>query len=306
MTTYETPRIRSLLRQAERNVDGGKNAAAEELYRQILAEAPDSAVAWLGLSSVASNEADRQAAYARAVELDPELVAAAEEQKRGGELEADQPALNPANPVTLKHNHQTAETAVAFAGMEAVAGAGERAQKQTQEVVDEDVQFYCYRHPDRSTSLRCYKCNKPICSECTEKTPVGYLCPDCHREAEDAFYNAKPTDYLLAFAVAMPISLLVGWLVMQFSSGFFFIIIMFFVGGAVGGFIGRITKRVIGQRRGRYIPHLVAACVIGGVLIWALPSIIAGIFFAPGAIFSLIGPGVYLFTAVSAAFYWAR
>jgi hypothetical protein len=306
MMTYETPRIRSLLRQAERNVDGGKNAAAEELYRQILTESPDNVVAWLGLSSVASSEADRQAAYARAVELDPEFVATVEEQKQKNESEDDQPAETPAHPATIKNNKQTVETAVAFTGLEAVAGAGERAQKHTHEVRDEDVQLCCYRHPDRSTSLRCYKCNKPICSECTEKTPVGYLCPDCHREAEDAFFNAKPTDYLLAFAVAMPISLLVGWLVMQFSSGFFFIIIMFFVGGAVGGFIGRITKRVIGQRRGRYIPHLVAACVIGGVLIWALPSIIAGIFFAPGAIFSLIGPGVYLFTSVGAAFYWAR
>ena len=168
------------------------------------------------------------------------------------------------------------------------------------------MQLFCYRHPDRSTSLRCYKCNKPICSECTEKTPVGYLCPDCYREAEDAFFNAKPTDYLLAFLVALPISLLAGCLVMRFSSGFLFIIIMFFIGGAVGGVIGRLTKRAIGGRRGRYIPHLVAACVIIGVLIFALPAMFAGLLFAPGALFSLIGPGIYLATAVGSAFYWAR
>ena len=106
--------------------------------------------------------------------------------------------------------------------------------------------------------------------------------------------------------VALPISLLAGFLVMRFSSGFLFIILMFFIGGAFGGMIGRITKRVIGQRRGRYIQHLVAACVIIGVLVWAMPVLLAVIFVYPGAFLSLLGPVVYLATAVSSAYYWAR
>jgi hypothetical protein len=294
------------LRQAERNVQSGKNAAAEDLYRQILDEAPQTVAAWLGLASVAGNEAERDEAYAHAVEIDPQFVAAAEEEKDETSLDEAQPAeISPYPASTVKSSASTASP-VSISGPEGVAAIEAAPRKSVYEVVDDEVQLYCYRHPDRATSLRCYKCNKPICSECTEKTPVGYLCPDCHREAEDAFFNATPLDYLLAFLVAMPISLIVGYFVMRFSSGFFFIIIMFFVGGAVGGFIGRITKRVIGQRRGRYIPYLVAACVIMGVVIWALPSMIAGILFAPGALFSLIGPGVYLFTAVSAAYYWAR
>ena len=305
MTTNDTPRVRSLLRQAERNVDGGKIAAAEELYRQIVAEAPESAAAWLGLSSVSRDEVERDEAYARALELDPQFVAA-EEQQKNGEIDDDQSPVDPAKPVVAKTIEPSPETAVNFSGMDVVTAPTQAQQNHLHEVVDTDVQLYCYRHPDRATSLRCYKCNKPICSECTEKTPVGYLCPDCYREAEDAFFNATPTDYILAFLVAMPISLLAGWLVMRFSSGFLFIIIMFFIGGAVGGAIGRLTKRVIGGRRGRYIPHLVAACVILGVVIFALPALFAGLFFAPGALFSLIGPAVYLATAVGSAFYWAR
>jgi hypothetical protein len=303
MTSNETPRIRSLLRQAERNVQSGKYSAAEDLYRQILDEAPQTAAAWFGLATVAGSEAERDEAYARAVELDPQFVAAAEEEKDESTIEEVQPPQISANPTSAMIS---SASAVPFSEPEGVAAIETAPREPVYEVVDDGVQLYCYRHPDRATSLRCYKCNKPICSECTEKTPVGYLCPDCHREAEDAFFNATPMDYILAFLVAMPISLIVGYFVMRFSSGFFFIIIMFFVGGAVGGFIGRITKRVIGQRRGRYIPYLVAACVIMGVVIWALPSMIAGILFAPGALFSLIGPGVYLFTAVSAAYYWAR
>jgi hypothetical protein len=173
-------------------------------------------------------------------------------------------------------------------------------------VFDPAVDLFCYRHPNRSTSLRCYKCNKPICSECTVKTPVGYLCPDCHREAEDAFFNAKATDYLLALLVALPISLLAGWVAVRFSGGIFMILIFIFAGGAVGGFIARLSKRVMGNRRGRYIPHLVAACIIIGVLVWAWPWLLFFIAGNPGVIMKLAGIGVYLFTAASSAFYWAR
>ena len=303
MTNNETPRVRSLLRQAQRNVDGGKNVAAEELYRQILVEAPQSAAAWLGLATVAKSETERSEAYARALELDPDVVAAAAaEAQPANEPAADQAAAKTDNLAATTTGPQPVDTAVRAPAAAAVTAAASRPSDRQYEVLDADAQLFCYRHPDRSTSLRCYKCSKPICSECTVKTPVGYLCPDCYREAEDAFFTAKPTDYLLAALVALPISLLAGYLVMMFSRGIFFIIIMFFVGGAIGGVIGRITKRVIGGRRGRYIPHLVAACVIIGVLVWALPVLL----FNPGALFSLIGPGVYLATAVSSAYYWAR
>ena len=39
----------------------------------------------------------------------------------------------------------------------------------------------CYRHPDRSTSLRCSRCDRPICAFCSHDSPVGQRCPDCSR-----------------------------------------------------------------------------------------------------------------------------
>jgi membrane associated rhomboid family serine protease len=36
----------------------------------------------------------------------------------------------------------------------------------------------CYRHPDRPTGLRCSRCARPICGECSNPAPVGQLCPD--------------------------------------------------------------------------------------------------------------------------------
>ncbi len=44
--------MRTLLTQAERNANYGKNAAAEMMYRQIIDEAPEAEDAWLGLARV--------------------------------------------------------------------------------------------------------------------------------------------------------------------------------------------------------------------------------------------------------------
>ena len=47
---------------------------------------------------------------------------------------------------------------------------------------------FCYRHPDRETSLRCSRCNKAICVKCARHTTVGYRCPDCLYELSSRHY----------------------------------------------------------------------------------------------------------------------
>jgi hypothetical protein len=277
-----TPRIRSLLRQAQRVADAGKREAAVALYEKIIEEAPTTAAAWVGLAEAQPEKSQKQASFERALALDPQNKDA---QRGLAILRGD---IVPQPEVV-------------------VAPAAPKVEETKTAVVDE-FDLVCYRHPDRETGLRCYNCNKPICSECARKTPVGYLCPDCYREKEDLYFNAKPTDYLVAPAVALPLSLIAGYLVVNFGSsfGFFSIIIMIFLGGAIGGFIGRMAKRAIGQRRGRYLPPLVAAMVILGVLIPAIPLLIGIILSGFKAILILLVPGIYLFVATSAAYYQVR
>jgi hypothetical protein len=163
----------------------------------------------------------------------------------------------------------------------------------------------CYRHRKRETSLRCYSCERYICSQCAIKTPVGYRCPVCVREAEDVFFNATVLDYIIAPIISLPLSLLAGFLVLSMGSGFLMILIIFFLAGIIGGFIGRATKWAVGRRRGRYLAHIVAACVALGVLIPGLPLAVA-VLFGNASFFALLGPGLYLFIAVSAAFYQVK
>lgn len=47
------------------------------------------------------------------------------------------------------------------------------------ETVEPGATPRCYRHPDRSTFLKCSRCEKPICGFCSHDSPVGQRCHQC-------------------------------------------------------------------------------------------------------------------------------
>ncbi len=287
------PRLRALLAQAGRNAEYGKNAAAESMYRDILSKAPEAEEAWLGLARVVGDADEKRAAYERALALSPENPVAVV-----GLAELDGRPAPPEAVAALALAEAEAEEPPAAAIAEPPPDAPPAG--------DLDYTLVCYRHPQRMTSLRCYNCNRPICIQCANKTPVGYICPECQRQAEDAFYNAKPSDYLIAAVVSLPISLVVGLLLAALGRSMLFYLLIFFISGAVGSFIGRITKRAIGGRRGRYLPGLVVVMMFIGVLIPMLPLLLVILTGSAGALLALIGPGIYLFVGASAAYWQMR
>lgn len=296
------PRIRTLLTQAERTAANGKLAAAESLFREILAEAPNTEAAWLGLAGVVNDPAERRAAYERVLAMSPGHP---EAQKGLDRLDGKLPPEPTAEePVVKEIEDEPVETPTSDTHALKAAEADVAADTEAEAAV---YVAACYRHAERETALRCYNCHNPICGECARKTPVGYICPDCQRQAEDAFFNNKPLDYIIAALVSFPISLLAGYLIVNvLSRGFIFFFLIFFISGAVGSFIGRVTKRAIGGRRGRYLPALVAFMMILGVLLPATGVLLALFSGNPGALMALIGPGIYLFVATSAAYWQMR
>jgi len=284
-TDLNGPRLRSLLRQADRVAENGKRAAAVQLYKDIIEEAPATEAAWIGLANVEFDLTAKEKALQKALAINPDSIAA----KKGlaklwgeemSETETEvvvETAVSSPTPPKNEHQHTV------------VAAVKE---------VDE-FDLVCYRHPDRDTALRCYNCNKPICSQCAVKTPVGYSCPDCIREKEDIFFNSKTTDYVIAALISLPLNLIVAILVafIALRIGFFGFFLAFMGGGAAGRIIGRLIKRAVGNRRGRYLPHVVSATLI-------LAAIVVGVFlFAFGGIYGAIILGIYAFVATGAAFY---
>ncbi len=41
----------------------------------------------------------------------------------------------------------------------------------------------CYRHPERAGSVRCRRCERPVCPDCMIVADVGFQCPECAKRS---------------------------------------------------------------------------------------------------------------------------
>jgi hypothetical protein len=136
----------------------------------------------------------------------------------------------------------------------------------TDATADTDT-LYCANHPHTATSLRCNKCNKPICTKCAVLTPVGYRCRECVRGQQQVFETVIWYDYLVAGVLAAVLGGLAGALLVNLS---WFTI---FLAPLAGGVIAEIVRVAVRRRRGRYL-FLAAA---GAYLVGCLPLFALGL-----------------------------
>ena len=135
----------------------------------------------------------------------------------------------------------------------------------------DDIQ-YCKWHPKVETSLRCYQCDTPICIKCAQRTPVGYICPDCMRGRKQRYEQSRPTDYVIAVITAAILGLfasilpLVGWYVLLLSP-------------LAGAGIAEIVWQLVGRRYGARLWWAVG----GGLLLGSLPLIGLTLLYITGA-----------------------
>ena len=163
----------------------------------------------------------------------------------------------------------------------------------------------CYRHPTTETTLRCSRCEKPICPKCARRTPTGYRCPDCIKQQQRVFVTAEWYDYLTGFAVAAILSGIGMGLLNLIAGGFgiFFFFIIFIVATGLGALIAEAVRRVTGKRRARSLFITATAGVVVGGIIPSIPTL--WYIFITGDVFSLVGlswPGIALFVAASTTY----
>lgn len=130
-----------------------------------------------------------------------------------------------------------------------------------------DQVLHCANHPDRETTLRCNRCEKPICTRCAILTPVGYRCKECVRGQQAVFETARPADFVIA-AMVSAIGSGVGVALLNFL-GFW----GFFVAPVVGGGLAELVRLATRRRRGRRLPLVAAIAGAVGVLPTMLPTL---------------------------------
>lgn len=166
--------------------------------------------------------------------------------------------------------------------------------------------YFCANHPTRETSLRCNRCEKPICSKCAVLTPTGYRCKECVHGQAKIFETAKAQDYFVAAGIGGVLAFLGSLLLPRL--GFFVIL----VAPIAGGIIAEAIRFGIQRRRAKRLFQVAAGAVAAGSLLPVCVSLAGFILVAvmgadAGGMlrvgFSFIWTLVYTFMVVSTVYY---
>ena len=70
---------------------------------------------------------------------------------------------------------------------------------------DHDLDWHCYKHPDREAGVRCRRCERAICPDCMITAPVGFQCRECVKGAPAVrtMRSLRPDPYLTWALVAV-------------------------------------------------------------------------------------------------------
>jgi hypothetical protein len=164
--------------------------------------------------------------------------------------------------------------------------------------------LFCVNHPQTETTLRCNRCEKPICIKCAVLTPTGYRCKECVRGQQKQFETSQLSDYPLAFVVACVLAFLGSLILPRW-------ILFAIIGSPIAGTaIAEAVRFVVRRRRSKRLSQV----VVVGVILGCLPLLFYQLFIsvlsirssgASGAfsLVSLLSYGIYAVLVTSTTYY---
>jgi hypothetical protein len=162
----------------------------------------------------------------------------------------------------------------------------------------EPATLYCENHPHVETTLRCNRCEKPICARCAVLTETGYRCTDCVRSQQKTFDTATTIDYILAIGIAVILAYIGS--ILSSRIGFFTI----FIAPIAGIVIAEAIRRAIRRRRSkRLFQATAAATAFGGILPVLSLLALTGLTIGLTGLFFFIWPVVYTVIVTSTVYY---
>lgn len=162
----------------------------------------------------------------------------------------------------------------------------------------EPTTLYCENHPHVETTLRCNRCEKPICAKCAVLTETGYRCTECVRSQQKTFDTATAFDYILAIGIAAILAY-IGSLISS-RIGFFTIFLAPFAGIVIAEAIRRAIRR---RRSKRLFQATAAATAFGGILPVLSLLALTGLTIGITGLFFFIWPVVYTVIVTSTVYY---
>jgi hypothetical protein len=167
-----------------------------------------------------------------------------------------------------------------------------------------DLVVHCANHPNVETSLRCNRCEKPICFKCARQVPTGYKCDDCVRGIQKTFETTHWYDYPLAFVLAGTLSFIGAIIATSFIA-----FLTIFLAPVAGTIIAEVVRKVVNRRRSLRLFRLTALATVLGALPLILLSLIplfsglAGGNISLWGLLPLMWRVLYAFLATSTAYY---
>jgi len=129
------------------------------------------------------------------------------------------------------------------------------------EVPGEPGAYWCARHRQVKTHLRCGRCETPICPKCTKMGPTGARCAACASHRGSHIYQVSLPQYLLTFLAAVVLSIVGASLVAII--GF----LILFYAPVVGTLLGKAVIYVTRGKRGVPLAIVASAGAVLGVLL---------------------------------------